>query len=85
MRISLTIAIAGAMLVVTTPFAQAPGDRPAGNPRGTRSVAVGPQRDDRDQPGAGVGGWPQGAAGRRQRRSMPPSPPPACSRSSSRR
>ena len=40
MRISLTIAIAGAMLVVTTPFAQAPGDRPAGNPRGTRSVAV---------------------------------------------
>jgi gamma-glutamyltranspeptidase / glutathione hydrolase len=40
MRTSLTIAIAGAMLVVTTPFAQAPGDRPAGNPRGTRSVAV---------------------------------------------
>ena len=40
MRISLLIAIAGAMLVVTTPYAQVPGDRPAGNPRGTRSVAV---------------------------------------------
>ncbi|HXG88925.1 MAG TPA: gamma-glutamyltransferase [Vicinamibacterales bacterium] len=30
----------GALLVVTTPYAQAPGDRPAGNIRGTRSAAV---------------------------------------------
>ena len=40
MRTSLLIAVAGATLVVTNPFAQTPGDRPAGNPRGTRSVAV---------------------------------------------
>ncbi len=40
MRTSLLIAVAGAALIVTSPFAQAPGDRPAGNPRGTRSVAV---------------------------------------------
>ena len=40
MRTSLLLAVAGATLVVTNPFAQAPGDRPAGNPRGTRSVAV---------------------------------------------
>ena len=46
---------------------QLPGDRPAGNIRGTRSVAVAPQRHDRDQPGAGVGRRPQGAAGWRQR------------------
>ena len=39
MRTALFIA-AGAMLLVTSPGAQAPGDRPAGNPRGTRSVAV---------------------------------------------
>ncbi|MGE3274852.1 MAG: gamma-glutamyltransferase [Vicinamibacterales bacterium] len=29
-----------AVVAVTTPSAQAPGDRPAGNPRGTRSAAV---------------------------------------------
>jgi gamma-glutamyltranspeptidase / glutathione hydrolase len=40
MRMPLLIAAAGAMLVVTTPHAQAPGDRPAGNMRGTRSPAV---------------------------------------------
>ncbi len=39
MRTALFIA-AGAMLLVTSPGAQVPGDRPAGNPRGTRSVAV---------------------------------------------
>ncbi len=40
MRRSLLVAAAGAMLLVTGPYAQVPGDRPAGNPRGTRSVAV---------------------------------------------
>ena len=40
MRISLLIAAAGAFVIVTTPYAQVPGDRPAGNPRGTRSVVV---------------------------------------------
>ena len=40
MRFSLLVAAAGALLVVTTPYAQIPGDRPAGNPRGTRSVVV---------------------------------------------
>ena len=37
---SLLIVITG-MLFVTTPHAQIPGDRPAGNIRGTRSAAVG--------------------------------------------
>jgi gamma-glutamyltranspeptidase / glutathione hydrolase len=41
MRTSLLIAIAGTLVAVTTPDAQIPGDRPAGNMRGTRSVAVG--------------------------------------------
>jgi gamma-glutamyltranspeptidase/glutathione hydrolase len=41
MRMSLLGAVAGAALIVTTPYAQIPGDRPAGNPRSTRSVAVG--------------------------------------------
>jgi gamma-glutamyltranspeptidase/glutathione hydrolase len=41
MRTSLLLALAGALLLVTQPFAQAPGDRPAGNIRGTRSPAVG--------------------------------------------
>ena len=40
MRSAFLIAAAGAMLVVTVPYAQVPGDRPAGNPRGTRSVVV---------------------------------------------
>jgi gamma-glutamyltranspeptidase/glutathione hydrolase len=40
MRVSLFIATLGALLVVTSPYAQVPGDRPAGNIRGTRSVAV---------------------------------------------
>ena len=39
MRATLLVVLAGALLV-TTPFAQIPGDRPAGNMRGTRSVAV---------------------------------------------
>src|SRR5262245_19933728 len=42
MRMPLLIAAAGAMLIVTSPQAQQmPGDRPAGNIRGTRSPAVG--------------------------------------------
>ena len=41
MRTSLLLATAGALLLVTEPYAQAPGDRPAGNIRGTRSPAVG--------------------------------------------
>jgi gamma-glutamyltranspeptidase/glutathione hydrolase len=42
MRTSLFVATAGALLLVTTPLAQQlPGDRPAGNARGTRSVVVG--------------------------------------------
>jgi gamma-glutamyltranspeptidase/glutathione hydrolase len=41
MRTSLLIAIAGTLVAVTTPDAQIPGDRPAGNMRGTRSVVVG--------------------------------------------
>ncbi len=40
MRSSLLIAVAGATVLVTGPYAQMPGDRPAGNPRGTRSVVV---------------------------------------------
>lgn len=44
MRTSVVIALASVVLVVTThaqlPGAQLPGDRPAGNPRGTRSAAV---------------------------------------------
>jgi gamma-glutamyltranspeptidase/glutathione hydrolase len=40
MRISAFIAAAGATLLVTTSSAQMPGDRPAGNIRATRSVAV---------------------------------------------
>jgi gamma-glutamyltranspeptidase / glutathione hydrolase len=40
MRTPLLLVAAGAMLAVTTPFAQMPGDRPAGNIRGTRSPAV---------------------------------------------
>jgi gamma-glutamyltranspeptidase/glutathione hydrolase len=40
MRSALVLAAAGALLLVTEPAAQAPGDRPAGNPRGTRSAAV---------------------------------------------
>jgi gamma-glutamyltranspeptidase/glutathione hydrolase len=39
MRTSVVIALASVVLVVTT-HAQLPGDRPAGNARGTRSVAV---------------------------------------------
>ena len=39
MRTFLTAAAAGVLLVVTT-HAQLPGDRPAGNMRGTRSVAL---------------------------------------------
>ena len=39
MRTFALVALAGALLV-TTPSAQAPGDRPAGNIRGTRSAAV---------------------------------------------
>jgi gamma-glutamyltranspeptidase/glutathione hydrolase len=41
MRASLLLAVAGTVLLVTEPFAQMPGDRPAGNIRGTRSPAVG--------------------------------------------
>ena len=41
MRHSLFVAVAGVLLLVTTPQAQLPGDRPAGNVRGTRSFAVG--------------------------------------------
>lgn len=40
MRTPLLIATASAMALVTSPSAQVPGDRPAGNPRGTRSVVV---------------------------------------------
>jgi gamma-glutamyltranspeptidase/glutathione hydrolase len=41
MRTSMLAAAAGALLLVTAPHAQQmPGDRPAGNVRGTRSVAV---------------------------------------------
>jgi gamma-glutamyltranspeptidase/glutathione hydrolase len=40
MRTSFVLALASAVLVVTT-HAQLPGDRPAGNARGTRSVALG--------------------------------------------
>ncbi|MEW6321910.1 MAG: gamma-glutamyltransferase [Acidobacteriota bacterium] len=40
MRLSLALAIVGTVVVVTTPLAQMPGDRPAGNMRGTRSMAV---------------------------------------------
>jgi gamma-glutamyltranspeptidase/glutathione hydrolase len=40
MRTLSLVALAG-MLLVTTPYAQIPGDRPAGNMRGTRSPAVG--------------------------------------------
>jgi gamma-glutamyltranspeptidase/glutathione hydrolase len=40
MRTSLVLTLASALLVVTT-HAQLPGDRPAGNARGTRSVALG--------------------------------------------
>jgi len=36
----LIAAAAGAVLLVSYTYAQAPGDRPAGNPRGTRSVVV---------------------------------------------
>jgi gamma-glutamyltranspeptidase/glutathione hydrolase len=39
MRSPLLVVLAGTVLV-TTPFAQIPGDRPAGNMRGTRSAAV---------------------------------------------
>ena len=39
MRRSAVVLFAS-VLLVTTPFAQAPGDRPAGNMRGTRSAAV---------------------------------------------
>ena len=41
MRTPILVAVAGALLIVTTPHAQIPGDRPAGNIRGTRSVALG--------------------------------------------
>src|SRR5918995_2005137 len=41
MRIPILIAVTGALLIVTTPQAQVPGDRPAGNIKGTRSVALG--------------------------------------------
>lgn len=40
MRSTLLLAAAGAILLVTVPHAQVPGDRPAGNIRGTRSVVV---------------------------------------------
>ena len=40
MRAPLHIAAAGAIFFVTNPYAQVPGDRPAGNARGTRSVVV---------------------------------------------
>ncbi len=40
MRAPLLIAAAGAIFFVTNPYAQVPGDRPAGNARGTRSVVV---------------------------------------------
>ena len=33
-------AVVGALLLVTTPAGQLPGDRPAGNPRATRSVVM---------------------------------------------
>ena len=41
MRTSILVALTGVLLIVTTPQAQVPGDRPAGNIRGTRSVALG--------------------------------------------
>ena len=41
MRTRSILAALGALLIVTTPQAQMPGDRPAGNIRGTRSVALG--------------------------------------------
>jgi gamma-glutamyltranspeptidase/glutathione hydrolase len=40
MRTPLLVILTG-LLLVTTPFAQIPGDRPAGNMRGTRSAALG--------------------------------------------
>ncbi|MGQ0736000.1 MAG: gamma-glutamyltransferase [Acidobacteriota bacterium] len=41
MRTLLFLVATGAVLLVTPPLAQMPGDRPAGNARGTRSPAVG--------------------------------------------
>jgi gamma-glutamyltranspeptidase/glutathione hydrolase len=41
MRTLLLLVAAGTVLLVSEPFAQLPGDRPAGNIRGTRSPAVG--------------------------------------------
>lgn len=40
MRLSVLAALTGVSLAVTAPYAQMPGDRPAGNMRGTRSAAV---------------------------------------------
>ena len=41
MRSSVLLVAVAAVLLVTVPHAQVPGDRPAGNMRGTRSVAYG--------------------------------------------
>ena len=64
--------VIGALLVVTTvmtPASQLPGDRPAGNPRATRSVVMARNGVDRDEPAAGVGrGAARAAAGRQRDR-----------------